>query len=44
MASVGQVCAQAPQDTQDESPNNASLSVVILDSNPLPLIVKTNEP
>ena len=23
IASVGQVCAQAPQETQDESPNNA---------------------
>ena len=44
IASVGHVWAQAPHDTQDESPNNMSLSVVILDSKPLPLIVKTKDP
>ena len=44
IASVGQVCAHAPHETHEESPNNISLSVVILDSKPRPLIVKTNEP
>ena len=44
IASVGHVWAQAPHDTQELSPNIISLSVVILDSNPLPLIVKTNDP
>ena len=38
------MCAQAPQETQEESPNIKSLSVVIFESKPLPLIVKTNEP
>ena len=44
IADVGHVCAHAPQDTHEESPNNISLSVVILDSNPLPVIVSVNCP
>ena len=38
------VCAQAPHETQEESPNIKSLSVVIFESKPLPLIVKTKDP